>query len=485
MTRHEANIVHVDLDAFFAAVEQRDKPSLRGKPVVVGGTGSRGVVATASYEARVFGARSAMPTQEARRRCPPGTAFLGGRHGAYRVSSDVVMAVLRDVSPILERVSVDEAFLDLIGADEELRGQDRHQLGTLVQEQIKEATGGLTASVGIASNKMMAKIASELGKPAGVFVVQPGTEVEVLQPMSVRAISGVGPATATTLRGFGVETVADLARVSITDLVSIFGASHGEALHHLAQAQDDREVTPQRTAKSISNEETFASDIADPAILGSELDALCRRVSQRLEQSEGFARTITIKARWHDFRTVTRSGSLPFATGDAGVISREARRLLRSIEIAGGLRLLGVGVSGLTSHAQEELDLLQVEDAGTARAAGLEYPDAFAVTGAVTPEMLEPQKFEPEVREPERSANDQSLTAPTRDSSPPLWSTGSDVAHDEHGMGWVWGSGSGVVTVRFEGPRTSTGRVRTFTADDPALRSADPPDWRPHADGAC
>ena len=323
---------------------------------------------------------------------------------------------------------------------------------------------------------MMAKIASELGKPAGVFVVQPGTEVGVLQPMSVRAISGVGPATATTLRGFGVETVADLARVSMTDLVAIFGAAHGEALHRLAQAQDDREVTPQRTVKSISNEETFTSDIADPAILGSELDALCRRVSQRLEQSEGFARTITIKARWHDFRTVTRSGSLPFATGDSAVISREARRLLRSIEIAGGLRLLGVGVSGLTSHAQEELDLLQVEEGAGTRTASLEYPDAFADTETATPEKLEPDS---------RNAGVAGLIAPTRDSSPFLWSTGSDVAHDKHGPGWVWGSGSGVVTVRFEGPRTTPGRVRTFTTEDPALRSADPPQWRPLADGAC
>ncbi len=479
MSRHEANILHVDLDAFFAAVEQRDKPSLRGKPVVVGGTGSRGVVATASYEARVFGARSAMPTQEARRRCPPGTAFLGGRHNAYRVSSDVVMAVLRDISPILEQVSVDEAFLDLLGADQDLRSQDRQQLGTLVQERIAAASGGLTASVGIASSKMMAKIASELGKPAGVCVVQPGTEVEVLQPMSVRAISGVGPATATTLRGFGVETVADLARVSITDLVSIFGAAHGEALHRLAQAQDDREVTTQRAVKSISNEETFASDIADPAILSSELDALCRRVSQRLEAGEGFARTITIKARWHDFRTVTRSGSLPFATGDAAVISREARRLLRSIEIAGGLRLLGVGVSGLTSHAQEELDLLHVGDG--AGATGLEYPDVFADTEAPTTQRLESQELRPE----RRYARDAGLIAHTRESSPQLWPTGSDVAHDEHGPGWVWGSGAGLVTVRFEGPRTTPGRVRTFTADDPALRLADPPEWRPHAEGAC
>ncbi|MGB5953304.1 MAG: DNA polymerase IV [Ornithinimicrobium sp.] len=464
MTRHDASIVHVDLDAFFAAVEQRDKPSLRGKPVVVGGVGSRGVVSTASYEARAFGARSAMPTREARRRCPPGTAFLGGRHSAYRISSEVVMAVLRDVSPVVEQVSVDEAFVDLAAADADLLELDRQELGNLVQTKISAATGGLSASVGIATSKMMAKIASELGKPAGVFIVRPGRELEVLEPMSVRAISGVGPATATKLRGFGVETVADLGRVSLTDLVSIFGAAHGEALHRLARAEDGREVSPQRTAKSISNEETFATDIADPAILSAELDTLARRVSERLGHSEGFARTITVKARWHDFHTVTRSGSLPFATGDAAVISREARRLLHSIDIAGGLRLLGVGVSGLTTHAQEELDLVQGVTVDSMSADGVEYPDAFAQR-----ETVESSSVEPVTQDP---------SALLRESRGGAWPTGADVEHEEHGAGWVWGSGSGVVTVRFEGPNTPPGRVLTFRADDSALRSATPPDWR-------
>ncbi|CAN5576659.1 DNA polymerase IV [soil metagenome] len=474
MTRHDASIVHVDLDAFFAAVEQRDKPSLRGKPVVVGGIGSRGVVSTASYEARAFGARSAMPTQEARRRCPPGTAFLGGRHAAYRISSDVVMEVLRDVSPVLEQVSVDEAFLDLAGALPDTRAQGRAELGASIQQRISEATGGLSASVGIATNKMMAKIASELGKPAGVYVVEPGTEREVLEPMSVRAISGVGPATATTLRGFGVESVADLARVSITDLVSIFGTAHGEALHRLARAVDDRDVTTVRTPKSISNEETFATDIADPGVLAGELDALSTRVSQRLGQSSGFARTITVKARWHDFRTVTRSGSLPFATGDTAVISREARRLLRSIEIAGGLRLLGVGVSGLTSHAQDELDLphggeLGSTRAGSTRSSTVEYPDAFTDIRDAEP-GAEPGA--------DTATGTRSESTLIRDGLRQQWSTGADVVHDEHGTGWVWGSGSGVVTVRFEGPHTGAGRVRSFSVDDPALRPAGPPDWR-------
>lgn len=460
MTRQDASIVHVDLDAFFAAVEQRDKPSLRGKPVVVGGTGGRGVVATASYEARRFGARSAMPTAEARRRCPSGTAFLRGRFAAYRISSEVVMDVLRAVTPVIEQVSVDEAFLDLTGAGERnpLLTMTPEEFGASLLAQITEATGGLTASVGLATTKMMAKIGSELNKPAGVSVIAPGTEREVLDPMPVRAISGVGPATARTLRGFGVETVADLARVSQPDLLSIFGTAHGNGLYALARAVDERQVSSGRAAKSISNEETFATDIADPVALATEVEHLAARVTARLSEGTGFARTITIKARWHDFRTVTRSGSLPFATADPAVITREAIRLLRTIDVADGLRLLGVGVSGLTSHAQGELDL-----AGDPLLLGepvaANHQDVSSAASA--PEHVPP-----------------AVAGDPDEAGAREWLTGEDVIHTEHGPGWVWGSGSGVVTVRFEGPRTKPGPVRSFKVDDAALAVAPPPDWR-------
>jgi DNA polymerase-4 len=478
--RHSASIVHVDLDAFFAAVEQRDKPSLRGKPVVVGGTGTRGVVSTASYEARRFGARSAMPTQEARRRCPAGTAFLAGRHAAYRTSSEVVMDVLRTLTPQVEQVSVDEAFLDLAAAegDNPLLSATAEEVGLRLQQRIVAATGGLTASVGLARNKMMAKIASELAKPAGVYVVPPGREREVLDPMSVRAISGVGPATERRLRGFGVETVADLARVQSADLVSIFGEAHGTSLHALARAHDDRAVTSHRSSKSISSEQTFSADVADQATLSAEADRLARHVAHRLTEANGFARTITVKARWHDFRTLTRSGSLPFATGDPAVISREAVRLLSTVETADGLRLLGVAVSGLTAHAQGELEL---DDAlwspGPDRThhpdAG--HPDAGSGMGREVSETL---GSTPEVRSEPGHATDPRTSART-------WATGADVHHESHGAGWVWGSGAGIVTVRFEGPLTPPGRVRTFRVDDPALGPAEPPDWRVPGEAAC
>ena len=456
--------MHLDLDAFFAAVEQRDKPSLRGRPVIVGGLGGRGVVATASYEARRYGARSAMPTIEARRRCPAGTAFLSGRFTAYRASSEVVMGLLRSRSALVEQVSVDEAYVDLTPPagplgweDPDLGGWCRDLLAEITAE-----TGGLTASVGLAPSKMMAKLASEMDKPGGVTVVRPGEELAVLHALSVRAIPGIGPATGARLHGFGVDTVADLARMSEPDLVSIFGAAQGAALHRLAQAEDDRPVVVEREAKSISNEETFEKDVADRAELESELDRMAQGLARRLEKAGVFARTITVKARQHDFTTQTRSGTLPFATGDAAIILREGRRLLGSVDVTSGLRLLGLGVAGLTAHAQEELML----DTAYPSAGGAELPDAVGVPDAGL--VAEP-------RGAEAAADDD---RPVAGRLQPGWRTGQDVRHDEHGPGWVWGSGRGVVTVRFEGPRTPPGPVRSFREDDPALHQADPPDWR-------
>ena len=452
-------ILHLDLDAFFAAVEQRDKPSLRGRPVVVGGTGGRGVVSTASYEARVYGVRSAMPTVEARRRAPSGTAFLSSRFEAYRTSSRIVMDILRSRSPLVEQVSVDEAYVDLTAAQDApgwQEGRLEEWCAGLLAE-ISGATGGLTASVGVATSKMMAKLASEMRKPAGTTILRPGTELEVLHPMSVRAVAGVGPATAARLRTFGVDTVGDLARVSEADLVAIFGAAHGVGLHRLARADDDRPVVAERETKSISVEETFETDIPDRAVLSLELARMASQLAGRLGAGAAFARTITVKARFHDFSTVTRSSSLPFATGDETVVLREGRRLLAGLDVSGGLRLLGLGVSGLTTHAQDELGL-EVDH----RTELLEIPDAG---GAVAPA---PQVPGPEV------VDDEPLLSRRRHG----WRTGQDVTHEEHGAGWVWGSGLGRVTVRFEGPRTPPGPVRTFRDDDPQLAPAAPPDWR-------
>ena len=442
--RREASVLHLDLDAFFAAVEQRDKPSLRGRPVVVGGVGGRGVVATASYEARAYGARSAMSTAEARRRCPAGTAFLGGRFGAYRATSDVVMGLLRELSPLVEPVSIDEAYVDLAavpGRDLSVDGVT--ELARGLKERIAAATGGVTGSVGIGSSKLMAKLGSEMDKPDGLVVVAPGTELDVLHPLPVTRLGGVGPATAERLHAVGVRTVGDLAGRSLPDLVALAGRAHGSGLYQLARAEDDRAVVPDRETKSVSAEETFERDLTDRAVLGREIDAMAARVGGRLRASAWSGRTVTLKLRRYDFTTLTRSQTLPQPTDDTRAIAQIAHRLLDEAGTAGGLRLLGVGVSGLSLYAQGDLFSLG------------EDPDE--------PAEAEPVGVEPE---PEQ------LPAERR------WWPGQDVRHDELGAGWVWGRGIGRVTVRFEGPLTPPGPVRTFAADDPALHPADPPEWR-------
>ncbi|MFW3170325.1 DNA polymerase IV [Geodermatophilus sp. CPCC 206100] len=443
--RREASILHLDLDAFFAAVEQRDKPSLRGRPVVVGGVGGRGVVATASYEARAYGARSAMSTAEARRRCPAGTAFLGGRFPAYRRTSDVVMELLRELSPLVEPASLDEAYVDLAagpaGSDLSVAGVTA--LGARLKERIAAATGGVSGSVGIGSSKLMAKIASDLDKPDGLVVVPPGSELDVLHPLPVTRLGGVGPATAERLHQVGVRTVGDLAARSLTDLVTLAGRAHGSGLYALARAEDDRPVVAEREAKSVSQEETFERDLTDLTVLGREIDAMAGRVAGRLRGSQYSGRTVTLKLRRYDFTTLTRSQTLPQPTDDARVIASIARRLLTEAGTQGGLRLLGVGVSGLSLYAQG--DLFAADD------------EPVAEDPATPDEAEEPAALPPtEVR----------------------WWPGQDVRHDELGSGWVWGRGLGRVTVRFEGPRTAPGPVRTLRADDPALHPADPPDWR-------
>ena len=246
--RPHASVLHLDLDAFFAAVEQRDKPSLRGKPVVVGGVGGRGVVATASYEARKYGVRSAMSTREARSRCPH-AAFLSGRFHAYRAASVTVMGILRSVSPLVEPLSLDEAFVDLAHADlPDLEVGNVSAVAEELRRRVHEATGGLTASVGLGTSKFIAKVASDLDKPDGLTVVPPGTEVALLRPMHVTIIPGVGPATAERLRRAGIHTVAELESVSLEELVRLVGKAHGTGLFHIARADDDRPVVAERAA---------------------------------------------------------------------------------------------------------------------------------------------------------------------------------------------------------------------------------------------
>lgn len=435
--RADPTILHVDLDAFFAAVEQRDKPSLRGKPVVVGGVGGRGVVATASYEARVFGVRSAMSTAEARSRCPH-AAFLTGRFDAYRETSAAVMTLLRGLSPLVEPLSLDEAFVDLAAADlDDLSVGGVTAFARKLKDDVAVVTGGLCGSVGIGTSKLVAKIASELEKPDGLVVVPPGTERDLLRPMKVTVIPGVGPATAERLRRVGVHTVADLERITQDELVRIVGQAHGTSLYRMARADDDRRVVAERETKSVSVEGTYDTDLVDKRLLEGLLDRQAAQVTERLRKARLSGRTITVKVRLHDFSTHTRSATLTAPTDKTRVVARLARTLLGEVDTSAGVRLLGVGVSGLADWIQEDLFS--------------EYDDE----PPAGPEPLA----------------DEAVERITRGRK---WAPGIDVVHAEHGPGWVWGSGIGRVTVRFETAETAPGRVKTFSTEDPdlALRPA-------------
>lgn len=435
MPRSSASILHLDLDAFFAAVEQRDKPSLRGRPVIVGGIGPRGVVATASYEARAYGVRSAMRTAEARARCPH-AAFLSGRFQAYRETSRLVMERLRQTSELVEPLSLDEAYVDLTAAPG-FAPERTEELVTGLRADIARITGGLTASVGVANSKLMAKIASEINKPDGYFIVTPGTEADLLGPMPAAVIPGVGPATAGRLHQLGVTTVEDLRRLTEDDLIRSLGNAHGSSLWHLARAIDDRPVVAERETKSLSVEDTFEHDVTDRAHLTQIVERMAGTVTARLHRHGWSARTVTLKARRHDFTTLSRSTTMPGPTDNATAIARAAVSLLIGIDLAGGLRLVGVGVSGLTDWVQ--------------------------------PDLFEAFDEQPAVEAVEESP------ATTHQ-----WHPGQDVTHAHHGDGWVWGAGLGRVTVRFETADSEPGPIHTFAADDPRLSARALPIASPH-----
>ena len=361
--RDEASILHVDLDAFYASVEQLADPALRGRPVVVGGLGPRGVVAAASYEARRFGVHSAMPMARARRACPE-AAFLAPRFDAYGEASTAVMTILRSFTPLVEPLSLDEAFLDVAGA-RRLHG-DGPQIAASIRTRVRAETG-LTASVGVTTTKLLAKIASDLAKPDGLLVIPPGTELDVLHPLPVERLWGVGPATRKRLARLDVRTVGDLAAVPEATLVAALGQAHGAHLHALSWNRDARGVDPEQHAKSIGNEETFATDLTDRAALEREVIRLADRVATRLRRAGRVGRTIQLKVRFHDFRTITRSRTIDEPTDLAADISRTAGELLAAVEVGEGIRLLGVTAQQLSDAAAVQTALaLDAEEAPVA-----------------------------------------------------------------------------------------------------------------------
>ena len=332
-------IIHLDLDAFYAAVEALEDPELAGKPVIVGARPEhRGVVASASYEARALGVHSAMPSSRALALCPD-AIVVPPRHNLYRDYSRKVMAILREASPLVEQMSIDEAFLDV--TRQVAAWEEAVEVARGLQRRVREEVG-LSASLGVATNKLLAKVASDQDKPGGLTVVRPGEEEAFLAPLSVRVLWGVGPVTAQKLARMGVTTVGDLARLAEERLQANFG-QQGQAMARQARGIDSRPVVTEHEVKSVSQERTFSRDLANLEALEEQLRRMSEGVARRLTKSELAAGTVAIKLRYADFTTLTRQMSLAVPTDDEEVIYQAARNLLHGVWQQGRpVRLLGV-----------------------------------------------------------------------------------------------------------------------------------------------
>ncbi|AFM17267.1 nucleotidyltransferase/DNA polymerase involved in DNA repair [Mycolicibacterium chubuense NBB4] len=432
-------VLHLDMDAFFASVEQLTRPTLRDRPVLVGGLGGRGVVAGASYEARVFGARSAMPMHQARRLVGAGAVVLPPRGVVYGLASRRVFDTVRARVPVLEQLSYDEAF----GEPTELAGATSSEVEAFCQAlraEVRTETG-LVASVGAGSGKQIAKIASGLAKPDGIRVVGRDQEQTLLSGLAVRKLWGIGPVAEEKLHRLGIETIGAFAALSEAEVADILGATVGPALHRLARGIDDRPVAENAPAKQISAESTFAEDLTTLEQLRGAMGPIGEHAHRRLEKDGRGARTVTVKLKRSDMSTLTRSATLPYATTDPSTLIGTARRLLLDPIEIGPVRLVGVGFSGLTEVRQEPLftdvDLTAEETSGDGP-----LPSTLSDAAAAAP----------------------------------AWRIGDDVSHTEHGHGWVQGAGHGVMTVRFETRATGRGPARTFSDHDPALTRANPVD---------
>ncbi|KXO89581.1 DNA polymerase IV [Tsukamurella pseudospumae] len=435
-------VLHFDMDAFFASCEQLTRPTLRGRPVLVGGLGGRGVVAGCSYEARVFGARSAMPMHQARRLVGASAVVLPPRGALYGTISRRVFGAVRELIPVVETLSFDEAF----GEPAELAGASTDEVVAFAEQlraRIREATG-LVASVGAGAGKQAAKIASGLAKPDGVSVIPPAAQESMLYPLPVRKLWGIGPVAGERLSRLGIDTIGQFAAMSEVEVVSVLGVTLGPALHRLARGEDDRPVAVNGEAKSISAEHTLETDVTTMNALRREIDRSAEHALRRLRRDGRGARTVVLKLKRSDMSLLTRSATLPSATTDGAVLTATAQRLALDPMEIGGLRLVGVGFSGLSSVEQFTLFGDETDEAA----------DLSDTDGATTPS-------EPDVEEAGAVIG---------------WRPGMDVRHPEFGHGWVQGAGHGVLSVRFETRTSGPGRMRSFKVDDAALREADPLD---------
>lgn len=348
-----ATILHVDMDAFYASVAERDDPSLRGKAVVVG-AGARGVVLSANYAARKYGIRAAMPVGRAKRMAPH-AIFVTPDHSRYSEVSAKVMTIFDSFTPLVEPISLDEAFLDVTGA-RKLLGTGR-EIAIEIRRQV-EASEGITCSVGIAPSKFIAKLASGHCKPNGILEIPADRILNFLHPLPVNVIWGVGPKTAETLERLGLRTVADIANLPRTTLIRALGQASGASLYELAWGRDYRDVVPNEPDKSISAAETFAQDIDDPEEILQEFLRLTEKATQRLREKDLYTKTISIKVRFADFSTISRSKTLPLPIDSTHEIYEVAKSLFISLNLdRARLRLVGVSLDNLSEGAPEQLIL--------------------------------------------------------------------------------------------------------------------------------
>jgi DNA polymerase IV len=350
-------ILHVDMDAFYASVELIDRPDLRGRPVIVGGGGSRGVVLSATYEARAFGVHSAMPMGRARRLCPK-ALVVEPQHGRYSEVSRGVMEIFRSITPYVEPLSLDEAFLDVTGAIRRLGSPA--VIATLIRNRVADEQQ-ITCSVGVAVTKFVAKLASGRAKPDGLLVVPRDETVAFLHGLSVGALWGVGERTEEVLARLGLRTVSDIAHTPVDTLRRALGEAVGTHLHELAWGRDPRKVVPEHVEKSIGAEETFSRDVDDPEVVLREILRLSERVAARLRANDAVGRTVVLKVRFADFTTITRSRTLPEHTDVGRIVYATARDLFLRLGLdRARLRLVGVRVEGLapasSGHRQLALD---------------------------------------------------------------------------------------------------------------------------------
>lgn len=451
-------VAHIDMDAFYASVEQLTRPTLRDRPVLVGGMSGRGVVAGASYEARAYGARSAMPMHQAIRLCRNRAIVIQPRSVLYKTISRRIFQVIAEHAGVVEQLSVDEGFAEPQGLVDAAAAR---RWAEDLQRAVEEATE-LPCSIGMASTKLDAKMASDLAKPHGIFVVE--DRMATFGPRPVGDLWGIGRVAQAKLADVGVYTIQQFVDMDPTDVKSLLGKV-GLEVQVMAGGDDPRPVAPRAEAKQISAEQTLPVDARTYRDVLNIMELSARQAYRRLRKDGRAARTITVKIRTSDFALHTRSTTLPAPTDDFEQLLRAARAVLPRPEDSGAVRLVGVGFSGL-SHDRQEMLFPELSHPT------VQYPSTTTVTG-------------PGVNPSEPDAAGESHPGGAEEQSDSRWKQTQDVWHPDYGHGWVQGSGVGVVTVRFETRETGPGRIATFDTDDPKLQPADPLDslaWDTAAD---